>query len=275
MKYVWGLIVSLYLFTVFTHIGYAVIGLHAGYFFPSLPIAKVDLIIAWSTIIGSQGQIWLSFVIFIVALTLKVRRKWLLVFFLVYITTLVIETCGTLTGFPFGCYKFSALLGPKWFDLVPISIPISWFCISLSSYGISTLVFGGEKQRWIRIFAGVLLSLNIDLSLDPAMSHLLPAWEWFQSGPYYGIPLQNYVGWVLTGMAIMFIYEIMKVNKWITAISPWFFIAIYGANVLAPLGIVLLGRLWIAVFLTLFFSLISLIFSFKSLGTKREVYIET
>jgi uncharacterized membrane protein len=275
MKYVWGLIIGLYVFTIFTHIGYAVIGLHADQFFPSFPIAKVNLILTWSMIIGSQGQIWLSFVILIVALTLKVRKKWLLVFCSVYIATLVIEICGTLTGFPFGCYRFSALLGPRWFNLVPISIPISWFCISLSSYGISTLVFGEHKQRWIRIFAGVILSLNIDLSLDPAMSHLLPFWEWFHSGPYYGIPIQNYAGWFLTVISIMIIYEIAQVNKWINELSPWFLIAFYGANVLAPLGIVLLGRLWIAVFLTIFFSVISLIFSLKALGTKKELYIET
>ncbi|HDL64249.1 MAG TPA: carotenoid biosynthesis protein [Proteobacteria bacterium] len=274
MKYVRILIIGLFVFTLFAHIGYATIGIHSGYHFPSLSNTEIDLILYLSIIIGAQGQIWLSFGILIVALSLRVGKKWLLVFFLVYLTTLGIEVCGTVTGFPFGDYKFSALLGPKWFNLVPISIPISWFCISLSSYGISALIFAGEKQRWIRMFTGVLLILNIDLILDPALSHLLPVWEWFHSGPYYDIPAQNYAGWFLTSFTILTIYELMKVNKWINRISPWLFIALYGANVFAPLGIVLLGGLWIPGLLTTFLYLISLIFSLKALRANKVVYGE-
>ena len=49
---------------------------------------------------------------------------------------------------------------------------------------------------------GVWLLIVWDLVLDPAMAHedlAVRFWEWSETGPYYGMPIQNYVGWAATG----------------------------------------------------------------------------
>ncbi len=45
-----------------------------------------------------------------------------------------------------------------------------------------------------------------DLVLDPAMAHeSLPVtfWVWNQTGPYFGMPVQNFAGWAGTALLFM------------------------------------------------------------------------
>jgi putative membrane protein len=45
-----------------------------------------------------------------------------------------------------------------------------------------------------------------DLVLDPAMAHAslpLKFWTWFESGPYFGMPIKNLGAWFLTGLLFM------------------------------------------------------------------------
>ena len=44
--------------------------------------------------------------------------------------SLASELLGTGLGIPFGPYSYTSLLGPKWFELVPLLIPLSWFTMS-------------------------------------------------------------------------------------------------------------------------------------------------
>ena len=55
-----------------------------------------------------------------------------------------------------------------------------------------------------------------DLVLDPAMAHeTLPVtfWVWNQTGPYFGMPVQNFVGWA--GTALLF----MGLSRWLWRID--------------------------------------------------------
>jgi putative membrane protein len=45
-----------------------------------------------------------------------------------------------------------------------------------------------------------------DLVLDPAMAHAslrVQFWVWDEAGPYFGMPIKNFVGWALTGFLFM------------------------------------------------------------------------
>lgn len=126
------------------------------------------------------------------------------------------ELLGTSTGFPFGNYSYLSGLGYKIADLVPFTIPLSWFYLGLSAYllarsGISALAAilqAGWLSGWLgqagAVVLGALLLTSWDFVLDPAMSQTaLPFWYWHQPGAFFGMPYQNFVGWMGTGIVFM------------------------------------------------------------------------
>jgi len=98
------------------------------------------------------------------------------------------------TGFPFGAYAYTNLLGNKILGYVPYSIPLSWFYMGFASYLLACLIvkrLGWRRATlWSLLLGGYFLTVW-DLSLDPAMaSESLPIhfWIWYKPGPYFGMP---------------------------------------------------------------------------------------
>lgn len=127
------------------------------------------------------------------------------------------ELLGTSTGFPFGHYSYLNGLGYKIAGLVPFTIPLSWFYLGLSSYllarvGLKATGVQADQAEssygWLRslgaIFLGSVLLTSWDFVLDPAMSQTaLPFWYWHEPGAFFGMPYQNFAGWLGTGVVFM------------------------------------------------------------------------
>ncbi|MEL6493730.1 MAG: gamma-carotene 1'-hydroxylase CruF [Cyanobacteria bacterium J06623_7] len=119
------------------------------------------------------------------------------------------ELLGTSTGFPFGDYRYLSGLGYKIAGLVPFTIPLSWFYLGFSAYiialaGLKRL----EISSWLcelgAIIFGSLCLTSWDFVLDPAMSQApIPFWVWDTPGAFFGMPYQNFAGWMGTGMVFM------------------------------------------------------------------------
>lgn len=132
------------------------------------------------------------------------------IFALVSITcSLAFELFGTGTGWPFGNYEYTSFLGYKVLGRVPWTIPLSWFYMGLASYLIGAWIAGrlgiGKKPFW-PVLLGVWMLTAWDLVLDPAMAHeslRVKFWIWNESGPYFGMPVKNFVGWTLTALVFM------------------------------------------------------------------------
>jgi putative membrane protein len=169
--------------------------------------------------------------------------------------SLCAELIGTSTGYPFGNYEYTTGLGYKILGRVPFSIPLSWFYM-----GLAALCIGGAVSRWQPFWSvalGAYLLTCWDLVLDPAMAHpalALNFWVWHQSGPYFGMPIQNFVGWTATGALFMGLSR----KFWGTnlpAVAPGVPLTVYALNlgfamvlsaaggVWAPIGIVALALL--------------------------------
>ena len=125
------------------------------------------------------------------------------------------ELLGTSTGFPFGYYRYLSGLGYKIAGLVPFTIPLSWFYVGFSAYliaraGLSTTAM----QPWLRqlsaIAFGSLCLTSWDFVLDPGMSQAaIPFWIWEQPGVFFGMPYQNFAGWLGTGALFMGVAAIL------------------------------------------------------------------
>jgi putative membrane protein len=119
------------------------------------------------------------------------------------------ELIGTGTGWPFGNYEYTSFLGYKVLDRVPYSIPLSWFYMGLASYLLGSALASRYTRRHRTAWAlglGVWLLTVWDLVLDPAMAHeslSIRFWVWDETGPYFGMPIKNFIGWSVTGLLFM------------------------------------------------------------------------
>jgi len=128
------------------------------------------------------------------------------------IISLSSELLGTSTGFPFGHYSYLSGLGYKVAGLVPITIPLSWFYLGLSAYllarsgcmGLGRVGLPDRLMTLSGVILGATLLTSWDFVLDPAMSQTaMPFWYWHQPGDFFGMPYQNFIGWLGTGTLFM------------------------------------------------------------------------
>lgn len=128
------------------------------------------------------------------------------------------ELLGTSTGFPFGHYSYLSGLGYKIAGLVPFTIPLSWFYVGLVSYLIARAGLDVEQRPTLlrhigAIALGALVLTSWDFVLDPAMSQTaLPFWYWQQPGGFFGMPYQNFAGWMGTGALFMTVSAVLWKN---------------------------------------------------------------
>ena len=248
----WPLYILL-IFTLLSGIGYATFGRHPEWlqYIPSPFISQLSLFFGVAFTFFAQGHIWITIGVLAYYLTQRVGSKWIAGFIAVYILSLSSELSGTRFGFPFGEYEYTEMLGLKWFNLVPLLIPISWFTMTLPSFALSYFAFPNSNQVIKRIaFAAFLLTLW-DLSLDPAMSYLTTYWTWGETGPYYGMPWINLAGWYATGVVLMGALHLLKTEKWISQLSIRWISTYYGLVLLLPVLMSLAAGLWLALGVTI------------------------
>ncbi len=236
-----GLVV-LYAFTLAAVLGFAVYGTDPSRL-AGQPAWAIDF---YSRSFGffAITHITLASGVLIAMLIARTGVQWLPVFVGIYSISLTSELAGTTWGVPFGGYAYTPLLGPQWFDRVPVLIPLSWFFMALPSYALCALAV---RRPWVRVLLASLLLAAWDLALDPAMSHATPYWLWADTGPYYGMPWLNLFGWYVTGAVLMMVLASARAERWTATVSTRWWAAFYGGNLLLALGMCVAAGLWMAV----------------------------
>jgi Carotenoid biosynthesis protein len=114
----------------------------------------------------------------------------------------VSEILGLRTGFPFGSYYFTDVMGPKISGL-PILLVLAYLGMAYCSWLLSLLIVGyrkpimGFRTVIVPLLAGAVM-LAWDLSMEADWSTVDKAWIWRNGGPWFGVPLTNFLGWYLT-----------------------------------------------------------------------------
>jgi putative membrane protein len=109
-----------------------------------------------------------------------------------------------------------------WLGSVPILIPLAWFMMIYPSYVLANLIADGRPvavagSAWHLLglaALGALVMTAWDLVVDPILSGpAFRAWVWEQGGGYFGIPAQNYLGWLVTTFTVYVLYRFAE-RRW-------------------------------------------------------------
>lgn len=163
-----------------------------------------------------------------------------------------VETTGVLTGLPYGEFFYGDALGGKLFGVVPYLLPASYAPLVL---GALAACWRPGVSRVVLVFVSALLLTLMDGVLDPGAA-ALGFWAWPEGGPYYGVPVSNFLGWLLSGALAAWL--LVALGGWERAPEPglldgallglsfWVGVSVFaGMWVPASLGVALLAYLFI------------------------------
>jgi putative membrane protein len=122
----------------------------------------------------------------------------------------IFENLGVRTGFPYGHYYFTDIMGPKLLN-VPVLLGLAYVGMAYLSWTLARVILGGIHRPLVgpRVLALPVIAAFImvawDLSQDPVWGTILRCWIWLQGGAYFGVPVTNFLGWFLT---VYIIYQL-------------------------------------------------------------------
>ncbi|MBO6944272.1 carotenoid biosynthesis protein [Altererythrobacter sp.] len=161
-------------------------------------------------------------------------------FLMATIISFCFEYVGESTGAIFGPYEYTGVLGWKLFDRIPFLIPLAWYMMFYPSYIIANLLGEGgpipHRTKlvpivWLSILSAMVMTAW-DLTMDPVMSYHPcypgtldcfpealdqaevghPAWIWGVDGTHFGVPLENFRGWLITSFVVFFLYRLVEIR---------------------------------------------------------------
>lgn len=123
----------------------------------------------------------------------------------------VVENLGVATGFPFGHYSFVNLMGPKLWH-VPVLLGLAYIGMAYVAWRVAGAIAGPVSFAGARVLALPLLAAAImtswDVAQDPVWATVLHGWVWRDGGPWFGVPVSNYLGWYGTVLLIYLLFAV-------------------------------------------------------------------
>ena len=175
----------------------------------------------------------------------------------------IFESIGLRTGFPFGHYRFTHLMGPQISGL-PILLALAYVGMGYLSWVVALALLGGENKPLsgrrivlLPLVASIVMTAW-DLSMEAVWADIDRAWVWRDGGSYYGVPVSNFLGWLFTVYVFYQLFAFYLQNRepipastdhWLLAILFYFLSAVGNLLLTVPssLGNVFVdatGKLW-------------------------------
>lgn len=125
-------------------------------------------------------------------------------FALAMLLSFALEASSIANGFPFGFYVHN-VAAPKLLG-VPGVVPLSYAFLAYLSWSIACTILRAHDAGPLRTFGAPLLAALVmpgyDLAVDPIGSTVGGAWSYAHPSGYLGVPLSNFLGWIVTSWAI-------------------------------------------------------------------------
>jgi uncharacterized membrane protein len=158
------------------------------------------------------------------------------------------ESMSLRTGFPYGHDTFTDLMGPKISGL-PVLLALAYVGMGYLSWIVSLAILGDEDKPLSgrRIALAPLLASFVmaawDLSMEAVWADVYHGWVWRDGGSYYGVPISNFLGWLLTVYVFYQLFALYlrnrettpsNTNDWLLAILFYALFAVGNLMVIAP-----------------------------------------
>jgi len=132
------------------------------------------------------------------------NKNFLMALGLVMLTGFGVEVAGVHTKAIFGNYWYKTALGFKVFD-VPLLIAVNWLIVI---YTTSALVAEFQITKPLKAILASVLTVGLDYLIEP-IAIRYDFWDW--AGGV--VPLQNYVGWLLTALFLHICFVYLPFHK--------------------------------------------------------------
>jgi putative membrane protein len=119
----------------------------------------------------------------------------------------IAENLGISTGFPFGHYYFTSLMGPKLFQ-VPVLLGLAYIGMAYISWTLARQIAGSATHLLTVPITGSFIMVAWDLAQDPVWGTVLHGWVWIEGGPWFGVPISNYFGWYATVFVMYLVFAL-------------------------------------------------------------------
>jgi len=149
----------------------------------------------------------------------KINKSFWLFFSVCFLAGFIYEIIGVNTGFLFGDYEYSVVMGYK-ISGVPILLGNLWF---ITMYCVGSLTF--QSYNWLKTnfnfkvssqielhllaIIGAFTAVFLDLFLEP-VAIKLNCWQWYPLGK---IPIYNYVCWFFGSLILQYLFVNLNFNK--------------------------------------------------------------
>ncbi|MCE5213504.1 MAG: carotenoid biosynthesis protein [Methanobacterium sp.] len=175
-------------------------------------------------------------------------KKSILVLFILSIYAILIETLALITGFPYSPFHYNHLIGYQIGDYTPYTVPFAYVPIFLGCLYLASIK---TSNKIIFILYSGFFVLITDLMLDPA-AVALNFWTYQTSGMFYGVPLMNFLGWIITGgiaslISLILVNDIFE-DKPRAMVSSLFMILVFWSGVCIFLELYIPGIIGIILF---------------------------
>ncbi|ELK44586.1 carotenoid biosynthesis protein [Halobacillus sp. ACCC02827] len=134
--------------------------------------------------------------------------KGLLYSIIIVVVSIYVEHLGVEQDFLFGSYTYNDNFGLKIAD-TPITIGFAWLLVMGCSHEMArgiTSAWKGPFKNISFLIIGSLVTVTMDLILDPVNYKIKEYWLWDEPGLYYDIPASNFVGWFVLSAVFHLIF---------------------------------------------------------------------
>lgn len=134
-------------------------------------------------------------------------RDAIILFAVLGILALMIETLAIVSGFPYGHFGYSDLLGYRLFGYTPWTVALAWTPLVLAAYAVAARLAVGRRRLAVRVVLVAMILLGFDLVIDPGAVRI-GFWRYEGGGAFYGVPWSNFTGWIFSGATAAVVLEI-------------------------------------------------------------------
>jgi uncharacterized membrane protein len=137
---------------------------------------------------------------------------------IVYAIAMIFEILSIHTGFPFGYFTHSDVFGFKLLE-VPLLVGVAYIGNAYLAWITACVMLNEADQNnsftgrfGVPVVAAFIVSA-LDATYDPGGSTLAQYWSYGNPGGYFGVPVSNFIGWLVTSYVFFQLFSLTLRNR--------------------------------------------------------------